>query len=135
MTSPDQPKREPRLGGGETPWTPGPWTVEDPMEGFVVRADDPNRPGKRFLICKLGPSYRSKADESQAAANARLIAASPALYEALTEALDFINSYFGPVASDDPEGWSDDDARDVAKTIRAALEAAKAQDNAEQGGA
>jgi len=48
-------------------------------------------------------------------------APAPELYEANREAADFIRSYFGPVASDDPAGWSDQDAREVYAKLRTAL--------------
>lgn len=62
--------------------TPGPWSFEDRMEGGMIRADDPNRPGKRFLVCKIGPTHRSHADAQMALANSYLIAAAPELLEA-----------------------------------------------------
>ena len=43
------------------------------------------------------------------------------MIDAAKEAVDFLGSYFGPVASDDPEGWSDTDAREVHGKLVAAL--------------
>lgn len=60
-------------------------------------------------------------------ADARLIAAAPDHDAAAREAVDFIRSYFGPVANDDPDGWSDADARAVHDKLCAAI--AKAAGN------
>ncbi|MDB5445656.1 MAG: hypothetical protein JWQ97_973 [Phenylobacterium sp.] len=58
--------------------------------------------------------------------DAALYAAAPESHEANREAADFLVSYFGPVASDDPEGWSDQDARAVYEKLIAAVAKAEA---------
>ena len=72
------------------PWTPGPWSL-DPAVGLD-------------LIYGADHSHIAQSRGENAAANAHLIAASPALYEAL-EVLD--EHYKDRVAHH--EAWNDDD--------------------------
>lgn len=107
----------------ESGHTPGPWVLEDRMDGGVVRADDPNRPGKRFVVCKIGPSHRSYADERMAFANADLIAAGPAMLAALKEAerlLDYL-------ANDTREFFGPGTPRLALEQVRAAIAAAESE--------
>ena len=91
----------------ETKHTPAPWFAEDPMDGWHVRADDPNRAGKRFHICDIGPSHRSRADEIQAMANARLIAEAPVLLKALID-LDTLLDFGSEPEAGEPMEWPED---------------------------
>jgi hypothetical protein len=45
----------------------------------------------------------------------------------IKEAADFLRSYFGPVAHDDAEGWSDMDARQVCLALEVAFEETASQ--------
>jgi hypothetical protein len=60
-------------------------------------------------------------------ANAILMAAAPVLFDGNNEAIDFLSSYFGPVAHDEPGGWSDADAERVYHILCASRDAAIAR--------
>lgn len=78
--------------------TPEPWSLSDMENGGIVSAPDPNRPGKSFRICDIGPNHRSKKDSDMAEANAHLINAAPALLQALEEMLDLhISAHNHPI--------------------------------------
>lgn len=62
----------------KTPWTEGPWSVSHPGNGVRVEYEGEYRNDGWVIAELLGPD---------AEANARLIASSPALYEALEKAL------------------------------------------------
>lgn len=95
--------------------TPGPWSYEvhELSEGYSAIVYDAR--GQR-----VGTDHLSEAD-------AALIAAAPDLLAAIKDAQDFIRSYFGPVSSDDPAGWSDLDAMGVDINLRAAIAKASPQ--------
>lgn len=90
--------------------TPGPWFFE--YRGRII-AEVGGRP--------VWADKEAPISEVEAQANARLVAAAPDGLSANREALDFIQSFFGPVSNDDPKGWSDEDARKVAEQLRAAI--------------
>lgn len=105
--------------------TAGPW---ERLEGFAEPGHPIYKPGTRVIriVQKRAPGQTefvklALVDSANAWDDATLIAAAPDSVAANREALDFIVSYFGPVASDDPQGWSDDEARTVAEQLRAAL--------------
>ena len=67
----------------KTHFTPGPWFVNYPENPIIRAWDGPE--GDAFDLCTFD------ADETgNAAANARLIAAAPDLYHALTELSDWV---------------------------------------------
>lgn len=108
------PTQEPR--GSAQPHTPGRWS----FHGWpnLPRVSTPD--GKSICgVHKIGRFSGAVSDE--VVANGHLIAAAPDGYAANREAADFLLSYFGPVASDDPAGWSDEDARDVYQKLAAAI--------------
>ena len=78
MTNPHDTKGEPL-------YTPGPWKVEGPRFGyFTVRQDPKNWDGRGYqAICGLPSLTKRSAWRPTFEANAHLIAAAPALYEAL----------------------------------------------------
>lgn len=66
--------------------TPGPWTVETYAAGnFVIHYDEDNR------ICFMATPGEKGSDLEQIEANARLIAAAPALLDAMYTAATYIN--------------------------------------------
>lgn len=96
--------------------TPGPWSYRD---GDTVVYIQSGRAGRIADVLSFSMGFGPERPERNA--NARLIAAAPDLSAAAREALDFIGSYFGPVASDDPAGWSDGDAREVHAKLSTAI--------------
>lgn len=102
----------------ETKFTPGPWRVGANSNGIatIVLGPDDIR---RVAIAAFHGNEPGSREEGEA--NARLIASTPDGYAANKEAADFIRAYFGPVASEDAIGWSDNDARRVYAVLRAAI--------------
>lgn len=92
--------------------TPGPWAVWSSL--YIGMAAAVVSGHERGAKLKTVAEVRDYSD-------ALLIAAALDLDAAAREALDFIGSYFGPVASDNPEGWSDADAREVHGKLSAAI--------------
>ncbi len=68
--------------------TPGPWIVNE--EGRMVEAQLPNLRNEYEHICDFRGGIRGQIN----AANAHLIAAAPAMYEALKAALDYYRGVF-----------------------------------------
>ena len=78
----------------EAKFTPGPWQVKheeyDPWE-VIANIDGPDE--GRFhwdSICDCDQDSKSRLDSEETKANARLIAAAPQMYEALTSVLSVI---------------------------------------------
>lgn len=90
------------------------WVLETGLRWFHITRT--NERGAGEIICSVAIHRPGEAS---------LIAAAPELSAAAQEALDFIGSYFGPVASDDPAGWSDGDARGVHAKLTAAINKAE----------
>jgi hypothetical protein len=102
--------------------TPGPWKAVMQFGAWHVRQDPEAWDGMGYQHIASLPSDRKGTHYGDMfKANARLIAAAPELLKALQEAEDFITSYFGPVTSDTPDAWSDNDAREVALQARVAI--------------
>lgn len=81
-------KPQPRTHGTLThPFTPGPWEVT-PGRAFQNAINRQGKPGDTLATCHL-PAAASEAVE-ECAANARLIAAAPALYDMLRQAWWFM---------------------------------------------
>ena len=66
-----------------TNFTPGPWTFQETANGYEVAAG-------RYRICEVGASIQFS--ESQAIANALLIASAPELLEAVKAASSFLQT-------------------------------------------
>lgn len=66
---------------GATEWTPGPWCINK------YRSIGAGEHGTEPVIAIIEPFYGSDRNLGDSSANARLIAAAPALYEALTDAI------------------------------------------------
>lgn len=98
----------------ETKWTKGPWSLGDKCKHTHGREvlHDNNEPGSISMV--LARAYARPCWEAEGEANARLIAASPELYEALANV----------VAEYDEEDngrtlrWAVDSARDVLAKAR-----------------
>src|SRR5689334_16515126 len=79
----------------ETKWTPGPWTVEDPLSDtfMIVPAGVPT---SHWVSIALIPrddepdDFGPVIDATHQIANAHLIAAAPDLYEALERAIELV---------------------------------------------
>ena len=96
----------------KTAHTPGPWAVGT---GWVYQDDGGEKPGR--MICGGFPAiYR---DDGESEANARLIAASPDMAEALGQ---FLLAY---KAWNDNKDGGEDDLHEAARVAREAI--AKAQ--------
>ncbi len=95
--------------------TPGPW-LADPHSNQVNVASDDNRDGYSIALALVkGPNWPYAPSLAMATANQRLIAAAPAMYEALAallETADAINEGFDPftsmncLCSDEAQKWS-----------------------------
>jgi hypothetical protein len=75
----------------ETKFTPGPWTVEDPMdfELAIVEANKPTYEWRFIATCSLPDGDDDQAFTGREIhANARLISAAPDLYASLLELLE-----------------------------------------------
>ena len=68
----------------DTKWTPGPWSVEQPMdfELTIVEAGKPTYEWRFIATCGL-PDEKGDIPKKQVIANVNLIAAAPELYHAL----------------------------------------------------
>lgn len=115
-------------------FTPGPWEwlgSDEPSEGYYVTGPDHDAPVICDIVARGGetvhamrgddlePTYRQRyTDEDQA--NARLIAAAPALYEALHEVIEALSDSpdWHPSPRVDDESWSEDAHLSFSLTIR-----------------
>lgn len=90
-------------GMGKPMFTPGPWRVEEgtTLVWGACNPDDRSTYGMGYPVTqarvRLGAAteYMSEFREDEAEANARLIAAAPALYEALTRAREVLIDFNG----------------------------------------
>lgn len=79
----------------DTRFTPGPWSVEDPMdcELSIVEANKPTHEWRFIAGCSLPDGDDDQAFTGREVyANAHLIAAAPELYEALERLLPCVGS-------------------------------------------
>lgn len=89
-------------------FTPGPWSVEDPMdfELAIVEANKPTHEWRFIATCRLPDGDDDQAFTGREIhANARLIAASPRLFAALEPFAAALEGY----DSSGPDAWADDD--------------------------
>jgi hypothetical protein len=90
--------------------TPGPWSVEIPYAGFSAI-----RGAKGELVFGIAVGgAESRQPPEVCEANARLIAAAPALYAALERALPYLENHMAMTCRDDYAGFGDRLAYDAA---------------------
>lgn len=102
----------------DTKWTPGPWTWDVALDhNWDVQVwSSPNR-----RVCFV--AHDGEDGNPTGKANARLIAAAPDLYEALST---FVEEYVSMIASGDCGNWNPEDEGFV-KSARAALAKARGE--------
>lgn len=117
-------------------FTPGPWWVQEDQsewdEGRVVQivSGDAIDRGLRFInpVCQIEvTSWEEDEDGNETIdpsimADARLIAAAPALFDAANAARVFLDSFFGPAWNE--SAWSDPNAETVYHKLCASMDAA-----------
>lgn len=101
----------------ETKFTPGPWKV-DPKYSRDIQAPD----GLDVATCCLSILNRKVTTEEESIANARLIAASPDMYEALKDLLDMLETEISAGS-----GLTCDFERRVLPNARSALSKARGE--------
>lgn len=102
-------------------FTPGPWHVEPErlLNGMHVAGRTPFVSSQSGRIAQIRRKLALGRDEF-ADANAHLIAAAPDGYAVADEAANFLLATFGLVSDpENPRGWSDLDAFNVYKQLRA----------------
>lgn len=79
--------------------TPGPWFARE--DGCIAVGDNSTSKTLKLRLLKVISPWVEGAwdDDPEALANARLIAAAPAMLEALKEASDWLDWYFAPEPS------------------------------------
>ena len=92
----------------ETPWTPGPWRVEEgtTLVWGACNPDDQTTYGMGFPVAEAvwrrAWSKQDRPDEAEQVANAYLIAAAPRLYKALESArlqIEYLHEKFQETGS------------------------------------
>lgn len=113
--------------------TPGPWRVySDPDCEGECKDRFPGIEATNATIIIWGEENDTcgvrGVTRQVALANARLIAAAPDCLAANREAADFIRAYFGPIASDDPKGWSEPEAYAVYEQLKSTVAKAEGRE-------
>jgi hypothetical protein len=107
----------------EMKWTPGPWRVDPDLFLFrgYTQITGANHYGLAQVVTRMEDEDESDEYTATLEANARLIASSPDLYDALQAAFEYLD------AIPETTAGGDDEAVRIARQARAALAKARGE--------